>query len=335
MKKLLLILAFLLLATPAFGATNWFAGSGDTDFNAVSGGTTSSVWNTNADGTSGTYLDWSTQPANGDVFIANGATLAIDANIGSGSVTVTLTTEGTDYGGTDGGGFTVNINTTDPLTLYTNIVAGSTDCLTISGAGAGVGETELTIIGNATAGGSAADGIYSTHTAGHVVMTGNASASASTNSSGVNVNTTSGVMTITGNATGVGSYGFKIGTTTAGSYGTIVGNCIGSDTTYLAEGCMGQNVVGLIVKGNIINGARSNGTSGNIVWSPQATSHPFNYVKILGDGTPAAYYLVAIPDGSAHPPESDVENAVEYGFDGADHYTGTLSAGGGGGAWGF
>lgn len=303
MKKYLLnILLILLLPTGACGA-NWFAGSGDTDFNAVSGGTTSSVWNSNADGTSGTYLDWSTQPANGDVFIANGATLAIDDNIGSGSVTVTLTTEGTDYGGTDGGVFTVAINAVDPLTLYINIVAGTTDAFTVSGAGAGATTTELTINGNLTAGTSAgADAVLSSHTNGLIVINGNVGVSTSTGR-GLNVGMSGGVQ--------------------------VNGSCTGSNSVSSPPACDAASGV-ITVTGNLINGTKGVAAGGLIRWHP---SDATKYIKFDGGGT---VWYAGISAGCTYSDCSGGAAATASGTNFLNNTDGTMDAGsvsaGGGGA---
>lgn len=289
MKKGIIALVFLLLCAFAYqaNAATWFAGSGDTDFNAVSGGTTSSVWNSNADGTSGTYLDFSTQPSNGDIFVANGATIAIDDSIGSESVTVTLTTEGTDYGGTDGGGFTVDISAVGALVLYTNLTAGTTDCLAISGAGSS--GTELTINGSITGGTAAtADGVADSHTGtgAEVVVTGSITGGSNVTAHGYMWSGGTGALTITGNATGMTGYGLNItgaGTGTA----SLIGDCIGSNTA-VAVGCYGSNTVILTVTGNIINNDRAWGASGSVRWNPTPPSSGVNghYIKIDGGGTP-------------------------------------------------
>jgi hypothetical protein len=306
MKKYLLnILLILLLPTGACGA-NWFAGSGDTDFNAVSGGTTSSVWNSNADGTSGTYLDFSTQPGNGDIFIANGATIAIDDNIGSGSVTVTLTTEGTDYGGTDGGGFSVAINTVDPLTLYTNIVAGSTDCLVTSGAGAGAATTELTINGNLTGGTSTGvDAIQTGHTNGLLVINGNVGVS-------------------TGNARGLYM---------SGTGGAVVnGSCTGSDSYPSYAACDASSSV-ITVTGNLINGTKGVAVAGRIQWHP---SDATKYIKFNGGGT---VWYAGISAGCTYSDCSGGAGATASGTNFLNNTDGTMDAGsvtagsGGASAW--
>lgn len=354
MRKILLAICLVLVASPALGA-NWFAGPGDTDFNAVSDGTTSSVWNSNADGSSGTYLDWSTQPSNGDIFIANGATIAIDDNIGSGSVTVTLTTEGTDYGGTDGGGFKVAINLVEALTLYINCVASTTACLSITGSGSS--GTELTIIGSAT-GGTANNsyGIGDSHTGtgAAVNFTGNLTGGSGIGASGyyssgasgtINVNgpatitggtvvssargfykNSNSVASITGNCVG-GSVGSGCENASATVTLTVTGNCSGGSG--LGSGCYGAGASGITLNGNIENTTTGSGANGVIKWNPGTLGSDFRYIKVWsGSGTD--YYYAVIP-----PIESNVKSGVDYGWDGSDHYTGTLSAGSGGGAWGF
>lgn len=294
MKKGIIALVILLLCAFAYqaNAATWFAGSGDTDFNAVSGGTTSSVWNSNADGTSGTYLDFSTQPSNGDIFVANGATIAIDDSIGSGSVTVTLTTEGTDYGGTDGGGFTFNINTSDAETLYVNVVAGTSIGLTVTGAGAGADTTELTIIGNITGGSaSSAYGVRLEHTLGNIPITGTITGGSSASAHGIH-SASAGKFAVTGNSTG-GYVGNGINSTSTSIY-TVAGDCSGASGTGAGVGCAGGTNTGYgTITGNIINGPRATGITGAIRWNPTAPSSGVNghYVKFIDSAGTGAVYV--------------------------------------------
>jgi hypothetical protein len=330
MKKEIIALVILLLCAFAYqaNAATWFAGSGDTDFNAVSGGTTSSVWNSNADGTSGTYLDFSTQPSNGDIFVANGATIAIDDSIGSESVTVTLTTEGTDYGGTDGGGFTFNINTSDAEALYVNVVAGTSIGLTVTGAGAGADTTELTIIGNITGGSSAtAYGVRLEHTLGNILITGDALAE-----TGHAIHSASaGKFSLTGNATGVKGNGIN---STSTAIFPITGNCVGSSTGAGIGCACGTGSGYCTVVGNLINGAIQVAASGKIRWTPTAPSsgETGHYIKFDGGGT--AKYYGKVTDETAANEASKVATG-EYFIKSDDGATtqGTATAGGGGGAW--
>jgi hypothetical protein len=334
MKKGIIALVILLLCAFAYqaNAATWFAGSGDTDFNAVSGGTTSSVWNSNADGTSGTYLDFSTQPSNGDIFVANGATIAIDDSIGSESVTVTLTTEGTDYGGTDGGGFTFNINTSDAETLYVNVVAGTSIGLTVTGAGAGADTTELTIIGNITGGSSAtAYGVRLEHTLGNIPITGTITGGAGTSAAAV-YSASAGKFAVTGNSTG-GASGSGINNTTTSVF-TVTGDCIGASGTGSGTGCAcGAGGGYCTVTGNIINGPRQVGASGAVRWNPTtpANGQTGHYVKVIDSAGTGAVYVGTNTD--------DATKALTtfYYIDPTDGTSdqGSASTTGGGGAWGW
>jgi hypothetical protein len=333
MKKRIIALVILLLCAFAYQANSatWFAGSGDTDFNAVSGGTTSSVWNSNADGTSGTYLDFATQPSNGDIFVANGATIAIDDSIGSGSVTVTLTTEGTDYSGTDGGGFTFNINTSDAETLYVNVTAGTTPGLIVTGAGAGADTTELTIIGNIT-GGSAtsAYGVKLEHTLGNIPITGTITGGAGTLAHGI-YSSSAGKFAVTGNATAAVGGGINSGSS---SVFTVAGNCTGSPSSSGYPGCSCGTLAGYCtITGNIINGVYNVGAAGHVRWTPTAPADGVtgHYIKFDGGGT--AVFAGTNTD--------DVSKALTTFYyidptDGtSDQGTATVEGGTGGGAWGW
>lgn len=334
MKKGIIALVIMLLCAFVYQANSatWFAGSGDTDFNAVSGGTTSSVWNSNADGTSGTYLDFSTQPSNGDIFVANGATIAIDDSIGSESVTVTLTTEGTDYGGTDGGGFTFNINTSDAETLYVNVVAGTSIGLTVTGAGAGADTTELTIIGAITGGSDAsAYGVRLEHTTGNIIITGATTGGEGNASHGI-YSATAGKFALTGNATGVVGGGVYSAST---SIFTVAGDCIAASGTRSQYGCgCGVHTGYGTITGNIVNGPRSVGIYGACRWTPtapagDATGH---YIKFDGGATPVFYGKVTNETAAN---EASKVATGEYFIKSDDGATtqGTATAGSGGGAW--
>jgi hypothetical protein len=198
---------------------------------------------------------------------------------------VTLTTEGTDYGGTDGGGFTFNINTSDAETLYVNVVAGTTVGLTVTGAGAGADTTELTIIGNST-GGSAtsAYGIKLEHTTGLVPITGNATGGSGISAHGI-YNSSAGKFTFTGNATGSGGFGLI---SAGSSVFTITGNCTGSSSSGGKPGCDCGSLTGYCtVTGNIIAGTKNVGAMGAIRWNATAPADGVtgHYVKFDGGGT--------------------------------------------------
>jgi hypothetical protein len=313
MRKLLIIITIVLVPVWGWAATNWFAGAGDTDFNAVSGGTTSSVWNTNADGTSGTYLDWATQPANGDLFIANGATIAIDANIGSPSVVVTLTTEGTNYGGTDGGGFTIDIGTNPGLTLFTNIgiyaaPEGTADILTITDAADAYDGTVTfgSVAVPITVAGGAALGIQGIADArldagGTVTIYGNCiGGGASASATGYLKTANSGNTVINGNCTGSAAPGCS---TDSGAAVVIVnGNCIGAAATGMSAGCVGiaSAAASFTVTGSIIDGTGGKGVNGKVYWVPEShlTSPSTQYNQVRRSATTTFTYYPNVGYGA-------------------------------------
>lgn len=297
----------------------------------------------------GASLTWASL-ANGDILVANNQTISIANDIGSSSVTVTLTTDG-DYGGasgTDGGGFTFAVNAVAAKTLYVNLVAGTTDCLTVSGTGAS--GTELTIIGNITGGsGTSVDGITVSHTTGTLVIQGNITGGSAVSAHGLNHSSNSGIVEITGNCTG-GSAGAPVygcmqcstcgamtvtGNAVGGAAGegvstahatnfTINGDCIGAASSVRA-GCLTAGSGTVTLNGNMVNTTAAVGATGAINWNPGTLYTNFRYVKMWNGGTDYKYAVIA-------PNAEDVETGVEYGWDGSDHLTGTLS-GGGGGAW--
>lgn len=113
---------------------------------------------------------------------------------------------------------------------------------------------------------------------------------------------------------------------TGGSF--TVKNCTGGSDD--GAGCRGFGTYPITVTGNITSTATAMGVTGAIVWSPTAAT---NFFKVIGDGTPAAYYLTSNVAGGAHPAVTDVKDGVTYGWDGSSAaYEGTLESSGGGGA---
>ena len=278
-KILIFILLYLSIAFPVHAATY---------FGCASQEITAAGTFEDAAGCDGTALTWASL-ANGDILVANGQTISIANDVGNGAVTVTLTTEGTDYGGTDGGGYTFNINTTTAKTLYTNITAGSTNCLTITGIGAA--GTELTIIGNITGGNAGtASGVSDTHTtAGAIVaITGNCTggSAGSTNVGYTFLNNSNASITnITGDCL---SSGAASGCSNAGTTGIInlTGNCTASDSGYY-EGCYAINTGPINVTGSLVSSLRGSPHRGTVRWSPVAPASGVtgNYFKTDGGGT--------------------------------------------------
>lgn len=276
-------------------------------------------------------MNWASNPQAGDIFTANGvAGIIVDVDpkgTAAGNGRVTLTTEGTDYSGTDGGGFVYTVNSLAAITITANIVAGTTDCLAISGAGSA--GTELTIDGNATGGSvSGAEGIVDTHTGSGAIVafTGVIRGGSSTISFGFTATSATGTVNLTGNVyPGATSCGLKA--TSSGMVVTLTGDCIGSDTTE-SSACYSTGATPLVVVGNIINGSRGCGIQGSIKWNPGTLGTHFRYIKIA-DATTGSDYAV-IP-----PVVANVKSGEKYGWDGSTYYTGTLSSSGGGGAWGF
>lgn len=319
------------LITPAFSATYYACIAGN--INAAN------AWEdaVGCDGT--TYTITGAFPAAGDILEANGAAMTVNVDPGpNGKVHIKTTA---------GGGFAYATATN--ITLNTDITAGTTACLAITGSTGGG-----TILGNITGGsGSSTYGVNDSHTV--VTVTYGASGSpitiaggAGTNSHGVYMqgagpsvvyanstgntgkgwnNAGNSTCTYTGNATAVSSSGVENG----GASGvlTMTGNCTGSGTAN-ASGCTGAGAAAFIITGNLISGARGSGASGNIVWTPAGPGTTAdNYIKIQ---SPTAGNYIYVSESL---PIASVEDGYTYGFDGATYYTGTLAGGSGGGAWGF
>jgi hypothetical protein len=258
----------------------------------------------------------------GNNLYANGCTIAITDSFAA----TKISTKDAGGGANDfaGGGFTWATAGGDK-TFTSNIEAGTTTCLTISGSTAGaVGTIIGSITGSSTTGSTS--GVLDTHTVGTIAVTGNITAGSAGAASavGYTFSGSSGALNVTGDATGAVAKALYFNDFTAASV-SITGKCIGGTAGY-AWGCHSYGTRPITVKGSIESGTREQGAAGTIIWDPPSTS---NYIKMTGDGSPAAYYATQVPA------EADVKSGVEYGWDGSDHYTGSYSSGGGGGAWGF
>jgi hypothetical protein len=297
--RIILIIQILLTWTPAYGAT-WYAVAGTTpNFNAVSSGTTSSVWcsvDDDEDCSGGSWLDWNTGPATNDIFEASaitGIVINVDPKGTAGATKVHLKN-------TAGGNFSYALATA-PATTSVDVTAGTADCVLITGSTTGktFGVTGSTFTGSA--GTPNADAIYDTHTTNNVSIVGSAIGQ---NGCGYNYN---------------GS-----GTT------TLTGNCTGSDILIDYVGCKAGSTGVLTIVGNIINGNRAFGANGTVVWTPAAPANGVtgNYFKSDGGGT--EIYVGVNTD--------DTTKALStfYYIDptdgGSDQGTGSS---GGGGAWAF
>lgn len=316
MKKILSIIIFLLMATPSF-ATDYYAIKSTTTIAA------NDVWSLTSSGscTGGEAVAWSTVNASGNNLYANGCTaLNVDANfnIGTGKIS-------TEAGaGTAGGGFITTASTA--VTVTANIVAGTTTVLTpVSSTGT------LTWTGDVTGGAGGGYGVALSSSGCTFNLTGNSTGGSAVSATHGIYSTTSSSFTVSGVCTG-GSYaGGSFGCYNNGTGTSTVVNCTGGSAAG-ANGCVANAAGALTVTGNITDTTTASGAAGRIVWSPAAAT---NFIKRIGDGTPAAYYLTSNVAGGAHPAVADVKTGVEYGWDGAAVYTGTLSTSGGGGAWGF
>lgn len=324
MKKGIIALGFLLLCCAVQANAATYYGCADQEITAA--GTFEDAANCE-----GSALTWASL-ANGDVLVANNHAITIANNIGSESVTATLTTAGN--GGTDGGSYTFNINTSDARTLYVNVTAGTTPGLIVTGAGAGADTTELTIIGTIT-GGSATNayGVRLEHTTGNIPITGTVTGGGGTSSHGI-YSTTAGKFAFTGNAIGAIGAGISSAST---SIFTVAGNCTGSSSNFGREGCNCHTSTGYCtITGNIINGTNNVGATGHVRWTPTAPADEVtgHYVKFDGGAASATYYGKVTNETAAN--EASKVAAGEYFIKSDDGATtlGTASSSGGG-AWGW
>jgi hypothetical protein len=288
MKKILSwIIIFILMATPSW-ATDYYACNSSTAVQSDNWCTAGATGLGSCAGTPDTTAETALQ--SGNTLYANGCTLAI-----TDSFTATkISNEDGDGAGAAvaGGAFTLSTSTVSGKTLTTAIKAGSADCLLISGTGAA--NPVLTILGqlDGSSTTSNADAVYDQHTVGTVVLGASGSPITSNGGNGYNgagysfvSGTTGGVIAYV-NAIGITGRGLKFYVASS-STASLVGTCTGSSTAVDAEGCYSWGAVGLSVTGNIINGTRSQGTSGSIIWNPTAPADGVtgHYVKFDGGGT--------------------------------------------------
>lgn len=277
-KYLITILLILLTWTPAWGTT-YYGGAPGKDIAA------DDLWYEDVTGDctgTGSPVAHGTVLQAGNTLIANGCTITISDSFTAGTIT---NLAGADPQSVSGGKFTFSTTSLASKTFTTNIIAGTVDCLEISG----TGNNTNTIIGNITgsAATGAADGVYDTHSVGTIAV-GSAGTPTTITSGGYtgvgyNISSTTGSLVVTGNAVGVYSPGLKASISSTGS-ATITGNCTGSDTYAGGVGCFSTGATPLTIVGNIINGSRDVGATGSITWNPTAPANGVtgHYVQFVG-----------------------------------------------------
>lgn len=218
--------------------TTWFAQNSSVNIDSVN------QWN-DAAGGGGNWLTWASL-AVGDILVANGKTsITINVNVTCATITTAAT------GGTAGGGFIV----TPGVTITAAVVAGTTNCLTLSSAG-----STTTIVGNCTGGSATNTGYAVLHSSSGILnITGNLTAGTGTNSWAVNVSGT-GQLNVTGNCTGGSSGTANRGLVISGAaIVSVTGNVIGSTGSGgQASGCHMTNG-SLYVTGNVTAGTQGSG----------------------------------------------------------------------------
>lgn len=314
MKKLLAILAICLLPGVAWGASYYGCASAainaDSTFCATpSGSCAGSDPVTAATALAGTHN-----------LYANGCTISFaDADF---TAALISTADGDGVGAAvAGGGFTLATGTAAGNTYTTNITAGTTTCLTISGNGAGTPVN--TIVGTITGGTvTSAYGVDSSHTVGTINVTGGILGGSGNYTNMGWRQTGTGPVTLTGNCTGVSGPGCRV---VGATVFTVNGNCVGSNTVEHVGGCQArEGELGYyVVTGKIISGTKASGLGAQVWFTPAAT----DYIILPKD----ASYTRDTVDGHAtemptNPGAANVRDATAYGS-----FTGSMAAGGG--AW--
>jgi hypothetical protein len=361
MKKILLTLCFLLITFPAW-ATNYYACqnaqnvTGDNTwcaYAALESGSPAACTKAAA----GSYTAWATVVADSPTLYANGCASVV---VNDSFTAIGISTADAGGGTNDfaGGTFTLDLASVSGKTFTTNITAGTTPALTVTGNAADANPAG-TIQGNLLGGGSAAAyAVSDAHTNGTIVigssgtpvtLTGGGNATAYSfysSSSGAfliygestaanspalySKSTAEGV--INGNSTAT----YEIAGVTNSSTGTIThnGDCISRTST--GVGCNAPGAGAFTVTGSIISGARALGASGTIIWAPSSAK---KYIKFAGGGTPiyASAYLASDSAGTKVTPANTAAEIKTTSwfiksddYDGSTLTQGTATAGSGG-----
>lgn len=218
------------------------------------------TWSTTAAGSPGASV-----PVAGDNAIANTRTVTITAN-----ATCDNVTNGTAYGGTGGGQFTLSSGVTLTANVIQGIVTGQ--CVLFTSAS----PNTAAIVGTITGGGGTTTIAVVNNSSGTLTVTGNSNGRAFSN-------TSTGTLTITGNCTATGGGGSTpLLTNSAGGIVNIIGNLIGGS----GGGSTGVN--------NTLNGAVN--ITGNVTGGTAAagiSNTSTGLVTIVGDVTATTQLAVS------------------------------------------
>ena len=321
MKRILIsILLLLTFASPSW-ATPYYAGNlagQNINYTSSAGWYPTSTGSCTGSGTPVTIGNF----GNGDILNANGcAGITVNVDPGSVSVTVNLSTVGT--GGTAGGTFLYTTTASPPATVHANCTAGSTNCLTVSGASGSTGTITGTCTGSAS---GAFVGCYDSHNQAAGTMTyaagtgGNGAATAY----GIEYTlSTTGNPVVVTTCTAASTASEGIGCLASGAIMTVV-NCVASGTA----GCSTTGALALItVTGNIVSVLGNFGIYGRIYWVPGSAQ---NYIQMPSTSGPTYIYA------SQAPALSNVLNTASEVLPTTGVWTaGTASASGGGSSTGY
>lgn len=256
------------------------------------------TWSTTAAGSPG-----ASPPAAGDNAIANTRTVTLTTNASCDSIT-----NGTNYGGTAGGGFVLP----DGVTLNAAIISGTAtgvSCVIYSGA------TSAAIIGSVTGGnGTTSIGVTNagsgtlniTNSAAHtgraisntssgaIVITGNGTATGSGGSVPLITNSANGTITVIGSVTG-GSGGASHGVSNTSNGAVNVTGSVTGGAISNAYGIYNSSTGTVTVNGTItatiapaiFSSTATVRASGNFIYSSDGTI-PISAPKLILNSTPTA-----------------------------------------------
>lgn len=304
---LLIGLACFVSAPPSAQATDYWA-CASADAGAAN------EWDTVSAACTGTKLTWASRVA--ATLHANSFTVALtSATTGDPGANGAMTlSNDNSAGSTAGGGFTCD-TTAGPATMtLSGITAGSTTTPALAISGSKSGTANCGIAGTATlqgGGGAGGNAVTDTHTVGALSHTctltkGGTNASAL----GYSFASASGSVALTCNVW-AGTAGAGFNNSGTGGTASITGQCIGSDTSNGAAGCIcgvGSSASIITLKGSAVSGVKTSAIQGKVYFDATGAATNAFYLPIS-----ASYAATDIVDASGNvksPPT--LTNAMEF-----------------------
>jgi hypothetical protein len=225
-----------------------------------------------ANGNWSTAANWNggTKPVPGDDVFADGKTITIDEDFDIASLNTTQRS-----GGTAGGQFQITTLASGTRALSCNVVAGSDNCIRVTGGTAGA---TIEITGDIT-GSSVARGIWWTGGNANLTVTGNLQGGAAAPGHAINFTASpSGTVTINGTVTaGIGGNGILGGPATL----VVNGDVYGSQVAGIS---IGNTVTATTINGVVYSSTNSDHSAGFGVSSTSQSTTTVSEVVSRGSG---------------------------------------------------